>query len=90
MKKKTVTIQIGKGTGDASAATPAAMMVQLASKYDCNIYMDSGNVHVNAKSIMGMMAFDFTSGFDVEITAEGDDEEKAVEGLEKFLTGKID
>jgi catabolite repression HPr-like protein len=41
---------------------------------------------VNAKSIMGMMSLVLTSGSTVTIDAEGEDEEKAVVELERFLT----
>lgn len=87
MEKKTVTIHVADTQSGTSAATPAAMMVQVASQYESRIYVDCGNVHVNAKSIMGMMALDFAVGSTVEITAEGADEMAAVNGLEDFLTG---
>lgn len=87
MEKKTVTIHVADTQNGSPAATPAAMMVQIASQYESKIYVKCGNVHVNAKSIMGMMAFDFAAGSSVEISAEGVDEETAIRGLEDFLTG---
>ena len=47
--------------------------------------LKSGDMHINAKSIMGMMAFRPSKGMEIEITAEGDDEEEAVIGIEAFL-----
>ena len=35
---------------------------------------------------MGIMAFGLKEGMNVSITAEGADEEKAIETLKKFLT----
>ncbi len=87
MEKKTVTIHVADTHSGAPAATPAAMMVQVASQYESKIYVECGNVHVNAKSIMGMMALDFAAGSTVEITADGSDEATAIKGLEDFLTG---
>lgn len=88
MEKKTVTIRMTETHDSAAAATPAAMMVQVASQYESKIYVDCGSVHVNAKSIMGMMTLDFVPGVEVEITAEGADEKAAIAGLEGFLTGQ--
>ena len=42
-------------------------------------------MQVNAKSIMGMMAFQPSKGMEIEITAEGCDEEQAVLEIEAFL-----
>ena len=47
--------------------------------------LKSGDMHINAKSIMGMMAFRPSKGMEIEITAEGDDEEKAALEMEAFL-----
>ena len=41
---------------------------------------------VNAKSIMGMMSLVLTAGDVVTIDAEGEDDAKAVDEIEKFLT----
>ena len=50
--------------------------------------MESGDKHVNAKSIMGMMTLGLNVGESVTICAEGTDEEAAIEGIEKYLTSK--
>ena len=59
MKKETITINLENGL----EATPAAMLVQVASRYDSTIYVQSedGTVKVNAKSIMGIFALDTLS-----------------------------
>ena len=80
MIKKPITIQISNGL----EARPVAMLVQVASQYESRIQVESGDKHVNAKSIMGMM----TLGESVTICAEGTDEEAAIEGIEKYLTSK--
>lgn len=51
MIKKPITIQISNGL----EARPVAMLVQVASQYESRIQVESGDKHVNAKSIMGMM-----------------------------------
>ena len=81
MIKKPVMIQIRNGL----EARPVALLVQVASQYDSEIYVESEERHVNAKSIMGIMAFNPSKGMTVNIVAEGSDEEEALVAMEKFL-----
>ncbi len=67
-------------------ATPIAHLVQLANQFQSQIYFEMDTKKVNAKSIMGMMSLVLTSGSEVTVLAEGDDEELAVCEIEKFLT----
>ena len=69
-------------------ARPVALLVQVASQFESNIYVEVEDKKVNAKSIMGMMSLGLDSGEKVVVIAEGSDEEKAVEEIEKFLAGK--
>ena len=85
MIKKNITIQIPTGL----EARPVAMLVQIASKYESSIYIECGSKKVNAKSIMGMMALGLDTGDEVTITAEGNDAEDAVKGIEEFLTSEV-
>ena len=82
MIKKLVKINLSTGL----EARPVAQLVQLASQYECEIYMEAGEKKVNAKSIMGMMTLGMDLSENLEISAEGTDEENAVEGIEKYLT----
>ncbi len=71
---------------DSMESTPIAHLVQLANRFSSSIYFEMDNKKVNAKSIMGMMSLVLTAGDVVTIDAEGDDETKAIEELESFLT----
>ena len=82
MTERTVTIELASGL----EARPIAMLVQLASSYESKIYVQSDNKKVNAKSIMGMMTLDLPVGEQVIITADGADEEKAIDEIEKYLS----
>ena len=91
MTKRTVTIELASGL----EARPIAMLVQLASSYESTIYVQSDNKKINAKSIMGMMTLGLdmgdsievsTNGEQVVVTADGVDEEKAVNDIEKYLS----
>ena len=69
-------------------ARPVALLVQEASKYESKIYIQSGDKRVNAKSIMGMMTLGLDNGEALTVSAEGADEQAAVEGIEHFLSGR--
>ena len=45
MRSKEVTIGLASGL----EARPAAMLVQVASQYNCSIYLENGDKSVNAK-----------------------------------------
>ncbi len=69
-------------------ARPIALLVQEASKYDSKIYIQSKDRRVNAKSIMGMMTLVLYNGETLEVSADGSDEQNAMNGIEHFLSGK--
>ena len=48
----------------------------------------SNDKRVNAKSIMGMMSLRADVGEEVTVVCEGEDEEAATVGVEKFLAGE--
>ncbi len=79
-------IQIKIPTG--LEARPIALLVQVASKYTSSIYLESEDKKVNAKSIMGMMSLGLAAGEEVTVTAEGEDEESAILGIEEYLSSK--
>ena len=84
MVKKTVTIELASGL----EARPVAMLVQVASQYESNIYVEIESKRVNAKSIMGMMTLGLAAGEQITITADGTDEEHAVSEIEKYLSNQ--
>ena len=84
MKKQVVTIEIASGL----EARPVAMLVQVASQYDSEIYIMRDNKKVNAKSIMGMMTLGLDMGDSIEVSTNGTDEEKAMEAIVEYLSAK--
>ena len=84
MKKQVVTIEIASGL----EARPVAMLVQVASQYDSEIYIMRDNKKVNAKSIMGMMTRGLDMGDSIEVSTNGTDEEKAMEAIVEYLSAK--
>lgn len=67
-------------------ARPAAMLVQVASQYESKIYLECGPKRVNAKSIMGMMSLGLSTGESIVVSAEGSDEQAAIENIERYLS----
>lgn len=82
MIKKPITINLSTGL----EARPVAQLVQVASQFNSEIYVEIGKKRVNAKSIMGMMSMALLNGEEVVIDAEGEDEEAAAAAIEEFLT----
>ena len=64
---------------------PIAELVQVACRFDSEIILESDNRRINAKSILGIMAFNPSKGMTVNIVAEGKDEDEALSAMEKFL-----
>lgn len=84
MKDTNVVVNLPKKSDDH----PVAMLVQIASRYESRIYMADGPRKVNAKSIMGMMALGVNNGQEIVISAEGSDEDAAVEAIAQYLKGE--
>ena len=85
MTKKVVEIKLQNGL----EARPVAMLVQVASRYDSSVYLETCGRKVNAKSIMGMMSLGLDLGEEVTVIADGADESAAVENIEKYLNGEV-
>ena len=83
MKKTNISISLE----DEQRARHIALLVQKASKYESAVYIQSGGKKVNAKSIMGMMTLGMDISENLEILAEGADEDAAIEGIITFLKG---
>ena len=83
MMKEIVTINLDK-TLEARAT---AMLVQVANRYDSNLFIEVAEKMVNLKSIMGVMSLGLDNGETVTLLADGNDEKAAVEGVWGFLTG---
>ena len=84
MIKKPITINLSTGL----EARPVAQLVQVASQFNSEIYVEIGKKRVNAKSIMGMMSLGLDMGEEVTVVADGTDEQDAVDSIEKYLSGQ--
>lgn len=73
------------GNIENTYSNPVAELVQTACKYESHITIQEGGKYINAKSLMGMMAFGLKNGMKVEISADGADESDAVDAVKHFL-----
>jgi len=65
-------------------ARPATIFVAESKKYACDIYiknLTAGSERKNAKSIISLLGLALVSGSEVEVSAEGEGAESAVENL---------
>ncbi len=66
-------------------ARPAAQIVKAASLFDCSITLTVDGESVNAKSIMGVMTLAACRGSIIEVTADGDDENEALQSITELI-----
>ena len=84
MVKKLITVELSSGL----EARPAAMLVQVASQFNSEIYVEVGKKKVNAKSIMGMMTLGLDAGEEITLSANGEDEDAAMSSIEQYLSNQ--
>ena len=65
---------------------PIAELVQTACKFESRIELEGDGKNINAKSLMGIMAFGLKKGMKVCVSATGSDEELAVDSIKQFLS----
>ena len=70
-------------------ARAAARFVQEASAFDCAINVRHAGKEVNGKSIMGMMMLAAAQGMTIDIIANGNDEEIALDTLETLIQDRF-
>jgi phosphocarrier protein len=71
-------------------ARAAAKFVALASDFKSEIFLIKDTKTVNGKSIMGIMMLAASKGTKLLITANGDDENDAIEKLTALVSNRFD
>ncbi len=82
MIRRELTVQLDS----ALDTRPVALLVQTASQFDSDVYLEVENRRVNAKSIMGMMTLGLDTGTEVTVSVNGVDEDEAMKKIEAYLT----
>lgn len=62
-------------------ARPATFFIQKANEYKSTINIERDEKKVNAKSLLGVLSLGITKGTTITISADGIDEQEAVEAL---------
>ena len=66
-------------------ARAAAKFVTTASEFQADIQVSKDNRQVNGKSIMGVMMLAAAKGTEIQVTAEGDDAESALNAIGELI-----
>jgi len=69
-------------------ARPSSLFVQLVTKYDSDITVKSEDETVNGKSIMGLMLLAAEEGRELELIADGSDEDAMLAELVDLIEVK--
>ncbi len=85
MKKRELLIENKLGLH----ARAAAQIVKTASGYNSRILLSKDGVEVDGKSIMGIMMMAAARGATVLVQADGGDEDRALDGMEKLFKDKF-
>ncbi len=85
MPSRKVTIQ----NRDGLHLRPASLLVKEAARYRSDIFVSKNGLEVNAKSIMGVTMLAAEVGSEIEIRAEGEDAEGALEALVKLIESRF-
>ena len=59
--------------------------VQKANEFKSSVWLESENRRMNAKSLLGIMSLGIVTGAVVTLSADGSDEEDAVNALDAML-----
>lgn len=83
VKRVTITNQVGLH------ARPATFFIQKANEFKCSIYVEKNDRRVNAKSLLGVLSMGITRGTEIDIIADGTDEQQAVETLAELVNSEF-
>jgi phosphocarrier protein HPr len=71
-------------------ARPAMSFVDTANGFDASIRVHKGDLIVDGKSIMQLMMLAATQGTELEISAEGEDADDAIQALIELVDRNFD
>src|SRR5262249_35156141 len=71
-------------------ARAGAELVHCAARFKSDIKVKKGDEEVDGKSILGILLLAAGRGSVITITANGEDEQEAIEAIEKLIDAKFD
>ncbi len=66
-------------------ARPAALLVQTANRFKCEVEVQKGREKVNGKSIMGIMTLAAGAGSSITVRTSGEDAFEAMEEIGRLI-----
>jgi phosphocarrier protein HPr len=70
-------------------ARAATKLVQLASKYPCDVELSREDQSANGKSVMGVLLLCGSKGTVIEVRAKGDRAEECVEAIGQLIADRF-
>lgn len=70
-------------------ARPATFFIQKANEYKSSIWVEKDDRRVNAKSLLGILSLCVTKDSEINIIADGVDEQEALDGLVNLLANEL-
>ena len=70
-------------------ARPATFFIQKANEFKSSIWVEKDERRVNAKSLLGVLSLGITRGVNINIIADGTDEEQAVLALVELISSNF-
>lgn len=80
--RKTIVIQSPQGLH----ARPAALFVQIASRFNSLVTVECGGEKINGRSIMGLLTLGLQKGTNIILDVNGDDAEQVFTELEQLIS----
>ncbi len=71
-------------------ARPAALIVQTANEFECDIFLEKDKNSINAKSIMGIITLGAGYNSVINIKTDGPDETEALEAIVKLFENRFE
>jgi phosphotransferase system HPr (HPr) family protein len=62
-----------------------AVLIQKASSFRSSIYLSRSGRRANAKSLLGVMSLGIENAAEIEVTADGEDQQDALKALVSYL-----
>ena len=71
-------------------ARAASKLVNLASQFASEVYLDNRGNRVNAKSIMGVMMLAASQGTELKLEINGEDEQQCFDAIVGLIESRFD
>lgn len=71
-------------------ARPATFFIQKANEFKSSIWIEKEDRRVNAKSLLGVLSLGIVKGTEINIVADGVDENEAIAKLSELIDSDFD